>query len=244
VCHSLADAHARGLVHRDVTPANIYACRMGLEYDFVKVLDFGLVKFNDPSAMQTTLMTGPHVTTGTPAFMAPEIITNEGEVDQRADVYALGCVAYYLLTGQLVLMSKARSSTFARSFPRLHGEALPSRFELRTKSRRLDVFGPVNNTVQHSVAPSRHRVACRTSSVRRASIAFDRGQDRARNSSNSLSISCDPDRAFATRFRGSTRFRNRNQPLLKPSTDGFMTPLHARSRARSLLACAAIAARR
>jgi serine/threonine protein kinase len=43
---------------------------------------------------QTTLMTGPHVTTGTPAFMAPEIITNEGEVDQRADVYALGCVAY------------------------------------------------------------------------------------------------------------------------------------------------------
>jgi hypothetical protein len=101
-CHSLADAHARGLVHRDVTPANIYACRMGLEYDFVKVLDFGLVKFNDPGSMETTLMTGPHVTTGTPAFMAPEIITNEGEVDQRADVYALGCVAYYLLTGQLV----------------------------------------------------------------------------------------------------------------------------------------------
>ena len=102
MCHSLADAHARGLVHRDITPANIYACRMGLEYDFVKVLDFGLVKFNDRSAMQTTLMTGAHTTTGTPAFMAPEIILNEGEVDQRADVYALGCVAYYLLTGQLV----------------------------------------------------------------------------------------------------------------------------------------------
>jgi tRNA A-37 threonylcarbamoyl transferase component Bud32 len=102
VCHSLADAHARGLVHRDITPANIYACRMGLEYDFVKVLDFGLVKVNDRSAIQTTLMTGAHTTTGTPAFMAPEIIVNEGEVDQRADVYALGCVAYYLLTGQLV----------------------------------------------------------------------------------------------------------------------------------------------
>ena len=49
VCHSLADAHARGLVHRDIKPANIYVCRMGLEYDFVKVLDFGLVKFNDKS---------------------------------------------------------------------------------------------------------------------------------------------------------------------------------------------------
>jgi eukaryotic-like serine/threonine-protein kinase len=102
VCHSLADAHARGLVHRDITPANIYSCRMGLEYDFVKVLDFGLVKFNDSSTMETTLMTGTHTTTGTPAFMAPEIIVNEGVVDQRADVYALGCVAYYLLTGQLV----------------------------------------------------------------------------------------------------------------------------------------------
>src|SRR6185436_9096759 len=102
VCHSLADAHSRGLVHRDITPANIYACRMGLDYDFVKVLDFGLVKFNDTSAIQTTLMTGVHTTTGTPAFMAPETVLNEGEVDQRADVYAVGCVAYYLLTGQLV----------------------------------------------------------------------------------------------------------------------------------------------
>src|SRR5262245_59888093 len=100
-CHSLADAHARGFVHRDVTPANIYVCRMGLEYDFVKVLDFGLVKFNEPSAVGHTLMTGKHMTTGTPAFMAPEMIV-EGEVDQRADVYALGCVAYFLLTGQLV----------------------------------------------------------------------------------------------------------------------------------------------
>lgn len=101
VCHSLADAHARGLVHRDVTPANIYVCRMGLQYDFVKVLDFGLVKFNHPAAMEQTLMTGAHTTTGTPAFMAPEIIL-DGAVDQRADVYALGCVAYFLLTGQLV----------------------------------------------------------------------------------------------------------------------------------------------
>ena len=112
VCHSLADAHARGLVHRDITPANIYTCRMGLEYDFVKVLDFGLVKVSDRSTMQTTLMTGAHTTTGTPAFMAPEIILNEGEVDQRADVYALGCVAYYLLTGQLVFEADSPMKMF------------------------------------------------------------------------------------------------------------------------------------
>src|SRR5262245_24008926 len=101
-CHSLADAHARGLVHRDVKPANIYTCRMGLEYDFVKVLDFGLVKFADRTAMQQTLMTAAHTTTGTPAYMAPELILGEADIDRRADVYALGCVAYYLLTGQLV----------------------------------------------------------------------------------------------------------------------------------------------
>jgi len=102
VCHSLADAHARGLVHRDIKPANVYVCRMGLEYDFVKVLDFGLVKFNDKRDVQQTMMTAEHTTTGTPAFMAPEIILGDGEIDRRADVYSLGCVAYYLLTGELV----------------------------------------------------------------------------------------------------------------------------------------------
>ena len=72
VCHSLADAHARGLVHRDIKPANIYVCRMGLEYDFVKVLDFGLVKFRDRAPSGEGLQTMDHRTTGTPAYMAPE----------------------------------------------------------------------------------------------------------------------------------------------------------------------------
>ena len=104
VCRSLADAHARGMVHRDIKPANIYVCRMGLEYDFVKVLDFGLVKLSGQASAQRiqTLMTSEQRTTGTPAYMAPEIILGETNVDRRADVYALGCVAYYLLTGQLV----------------------------------------------------------------------------------------------------------------------------------------------
>jgi serine/threonine-protein kinase len=101
VAHSLADAHARGLVHRDIKPANIYVCRMGLEYDFAKVLDFGLVKLKHARAGDT-LTTIDHTTSGTPAYMAPETILGDTDVDRRADVYALGCVAYYLLTGQLV----------------------------------------------------------------------------------------------------------------------------------------------
>jgi serine/threonine-protein kinase len=103
VCHSLADAHARGLVHRDVKPANIYVCRMGLEYDFVKVLDFGLVKLQPGAAPGTqTRVTLEQTVPGTPAYMAPEVILGGTGVDRRADVYSLGCVAYFLLTGELV----------------------------------------------------------------------------------------------------------------------------------------------
>jgi serine/threonine-protein kinase len=121
VCHSLADAHARGLVHRDIKPANIYICRMGLEYDFVKVLDFGLVKANRSAGAQT-LVTIDHTTTGTPAYMAPEIILGEAEVDRRADVYALGCVAYFLITGQLVFEADTPMKMLLQH---LHAQPLP-----------------------------------------------------------------------------------------------------------------------
>ncbi|MGE0815340.1 MAG: serine/threonine-protein kinase [Vicinamibacterales bacterium] len=100
MCASLGEAHAAGLIHRDVKPANVYVCRLGLEYDFVKVLDFGLVRHED-RARAGTLMTHAGAVVGTPAYMAPEAITGH-EVDRRADVYALGCVTYYLLTGQPV----------------------------------------------------------------------------------------------------------------------------------------------
>jgi serine/threonine-protein kinase len=106
VCHSLAEAHSRGLVHRDIKPANIYVCRMGLDYDFVKVLDFGLVKFSGPASMSASLLKTDRITTGTPAYMAPEVVLGEAEVDRRADVYSLGCVAYFMLTGQLVFQAE------------------------------------------------------------------------------------------------------------------------------------------
>jgi serine/threonine-protein kinase len=100
VCHSLADAHASGLVHRDVKPANIFVCRRGLDYDFVKVLDFGLVK--ESGRRSSAQLTQDGSTTGTPAFMAPEAAIDSQNLDHRADLYALGCVGYWLLTGQLV----------------------------------------------------------------------------------------------------------------------------------------------
>ncbi|MEM6532226.1 MAG: serine/threonine-protein kinase [Myxococcota bacterium] len=96
---SLAEAHDNGLIHRDVKPANIFLTRAGRECDFVKVLDFGLVK--SVGFKQDIKLTQDHVTTGTPAFMAPEVALEE-DIDARADVYGFGCVAYWLLTGRLV----------------------------------------------------------------------------------------------------------------------------------------------
>jgi serine/threonine-protein kinase len=101
VCESLEEAHTRGLVHRDIKPANIHVGQVGLKYDFVKVLDFGLVKEVKRPANQDTLMTAQGMAIGTPSYMAPELALGE-EVDGRADIYALGCVAFYLLTGRLV----------------------------------------------------------------------------------------------------------------------------------------------
>jgi eukaryotic-like serine/threonine-protein kinase len=107
ICHSLADAHHHGMIHRDIKPANIYVCRMGLDYDFVKVLDFGLVISNPAAAEQLTRLTGDGLTSGTPAFMAPEMADSSGTIDARADLYAVGCVAYWMLTGQLVFESSS-----------------------------------------------------------------------------------------------------------------------------------------
>jgi serine/threonine-protein kinase len=101
VCHALGEAHDAGMVHRDIKPGNIFACHHGPEYDFAKVLDFGLVKTRDEVGTGETELTAENFVAGTPAFMAPEIATG-ATVDGRADTYSLGCVAYWLLTGQPV----------------------------------------------------------------------------------------------------------------------------------------------
>jgi serine/threonine-protein kinase len=102
VCLSLGEAHDRGLVHRDIKPYNLVACRMGLTVDYMKVLDFGLVKASSEGTREVNDLTSPDVTTGTPTYMPPEIAVGDRPVDHRADLYALGCVAFWMLTGRNV----------------------------------------------------------------------------------------------------------------------------------------------
>jgi len=102
MCHSLSEAESRGLVHRDIKPANIFLSRYGEDHDFVKVLDFGIAKaVHEPSSETQPAVTVSNLIQGTPAFIAPEQALGV-DVDGRADIYSTGCVAYWLLTGQLV----------------------------------------------------------------------------------------------------------------------------------------------
>jgi eukaryotic-like serine/threonine-protein kinase len=105
ICDSLAEAHAKGILHRDVKPKNLFVCRLGIEYDFVKVLDFGLAKLRQ-SADKDTQLTRDGTTTGTPAYMSPELAMGTHDIDARSDLYAVGCVAYWLVTGKLVFEHK------------------------------------------------------------------------------------------------------------------------------------------
>ncbi len=101
-CRSLWDAHRSGLIHRDIKPANIYVCHYGHDYDYIKVLDFGLVKESGGERKGEAPLTVANTLTGTPAFMAPEMLLDKSDVDGRSDLYALGCVGYWLLTGEMV----------------------------------------------------------------------------------------------------------------------------------------------
>ena len=100
VCGSLQEAHTAGLVHRDVKPANLMLCRQGGAPDFVKVLDFGLVKSLDGDSDDSA---AAHDIAGSPRYLAPESVTDPNGVDGRADLYAVGAVGYFLLTGTPVV---------------------------------------------------------------------------------------------------------------------------------------------
>ena len=97
VCASLKEAHAFGLIHRDIKPENIIIYERGGDYDMVKVLDFGLVKYARDT--QKAGVSRYEWVAGTPQYLSPEAIKTPAEIDGRSDLYSVGAVAYYLLTG-------------------------------------------------------------------------------------------------------------------------------------------------
>ncbi len=99
VCAALGEAHARGLTHRDIKPGNVMVCERGGVRDVVKVLDFGLVRIPKEDADDATL-TREGAVAGTPAYMSPEQASGENVVDPRSDLYSVGALAYFLLTGR------------------------------------------------------------------------------------------------------------------------------------------------
>jgi eukaryotic-like serine/threonine-protein kinase len=128
ICASLEEAHQQNLVHRDLKPSNVMVCKLALTYDFVKVLDFGLAKCAACEDVQPLTLEG--TAAGTPGYIAPEVALGEDRVDGRADIYALGCLVYYLLTGTLVFpdsnpMTMALKHVQARPDPPSARTALP-----------------------------------------------------------------------------------------------------------------------
>jgi CHASE1-domain containing sensor protein len=121
-CGALSEAHAAGLIHRDIKPANLMVCVYGGIPDFVKVLDFGLVK--DVGAVESAPKGGPSAISGdaglsqdgsllgTPLYMAPEGMSDASRVDARADVFALGAVGYFLLTGNTPFPGRTAMEVF------------------------------------------------------------------------------------------------------------------------------------
>jgi serine/threonine-protein kinase len=122
-CGALTEAHAAGLIHRDIKPANLMVCVYGGIPDFLKVLDFGLVK--DVGAVEPAAGRGPERETdqvelsqdgsllGTPLYMAPEGMSDPAGVDRRADLFSLGAVGYFLLTGSSPFPGRTAIEVFA-----------------------------------------------------------------------------------------------------------------------------------
>jgi eukaryotic-like serine/threonine-protein kinase len=122
VCGALQEAHSVGLIHRDIKPANIFAAQRGGIHDVAKLLDFGLVKERTETA-DGGMTAGSYGTfSGTPQYMSPEQASAYEEVDARADIYSLGAVAYYLLTGKPPFTGKNVLELLAAHG---HGEVVP-----------------------------------------------------------------------------------------------------------------------
>jgi len=140
VCHSLGEAHARGVVHRDLKPANLFLCRFGRDADFVKVLDFGLAKLvhGDGPAVHDSRA---GIVMGTPHYMSPEQCHGK-EVDARSDVYSLAVMLYEMLTGRVPFSGRSYSAIAVKKFR----EKPKPIFEIRE-----DIPPVVNAVVMHAL---------------------------------------------------------------------------------------------
>jgi serine/threonine-protein kinase len=134
IAGALAEAHGLGLVHRDMKPANVVLCERGGVKDVVKVVDFGLVKHlvSDPRSVRQT---AANALVGTPAYMAPEAIRDPDHIDGRADLYAVGAIGYFLLTGREVFEEHSIMTMLAAHLhdvpvpPSARGAAVPADLE-------------------------------------------------------------------------------------------------------------------
>jgi serine/threonine-protein kinase len=143
IAESLEEAHRQGLMHRDLKPSNVMICKVGLRHDFVKVLDFGLAKFISGDDV-TTQLTMEGTAAGTPGYIAPEVAMGDPTADGRADIYALGCIAYFLLTGTLVFNDPNPMSLALK-----HVQATPDPPSARTE---LPVPADLERIVLHCLA--------------------------------------------------------------------------------------------
>src|SRR3954463_10924913 len=146
ICRSLREAHALGIVHRDLKPANVMLLRQHDDHDFVKVLDFGLVKFFATDNPETDI-TNAGTFMGSPHYIAPEQARNQGP-DQRCDIYSLGVLLYHMLTGRVPFTAAAPVDIILKH---LHEAPVPPR-ELRPE---LDIAPPLQEIVLRCMAKAR-----------------------------------------------------------------------------------------
>jgi eukaryotic-like serine/threonine-protein kinase len=140
---SIAEAHAAGIVHRDLKPANLFLTLQPGGKPMIKVLDFGVSKWSDPSVAGWSTITGVKAVMGSPAYMAPEQLISAATVDARADIWSLGCTLYQLLTGHLPFEGD--------TFPELTAKVLKEE-PLPLKVRRSDISAPCDAVVRKCLA--------------------------------------------------------------------------------------------
>ena len=138
VCRALAEAHDLGVIHRDVKPGNIILTVRGGEPDVAKVVDFGLVKELDTANGSTTRSADANLLVGTPLYLSPEAITTPDGVDARSDLYALGAVGYFLVTGKPLFEGRTIMELCAHH---LHTQPTPPSVRLgRAVDRQLEAL--------------------------------------------------------------------------------------------------------